>query len=403
MHMLGADEVGFGTQALIAEGCVMAGVCETNNCPAGVATQDEELRKKFTGQPEHVINFMMFMAQEKREILFAIGANRISEIVGRTDLLEQVDFPNRLDLSELIVPPPKDKVFRLAPNISRYQVPDTLDQRVPWENGFTLPQLFERIRADDPIIHWGSINNTDRTVGAWLAGHLVREFGEEGFSPSQFILKLKGSAGQSLGFGAIRGMEINVTGDANDYVGKALSGGRIIVKPHNVERGRKNQAIIGNTALYGATSGKLFAAGMAGERFAVRNSGGKAVIEGCGNNGCEYMTGGRVIVLGPVGSNFAAGMSGGVAFVHDPEQTFERKLNPGTAISFRVTNPNWQAKLKEAIIEHFCKTESPVAEEILTDWQSELDNFHMVVGKDMLPRYPEKDQPLWNGEQLNAA
>ena len=407
IKMCGADEVGFGTQALIAEGCVMMGGCHLNTCSAGIATQDPELRKMFEGKPEHVMNYMLHMAREEREILHAIGAKTSAEIVGRMDLFEQIDFPNRIDLSELITPPSADKVYKLTPNISRYEVPDTLDQRILAAN----PDLLDRLKSGERVIVEELAVNTDRSVGARLTWEIMNSFGMNLSNPdpknkpwpSQFKLSLRGSAGQSLGFSMIEGMEINLTGDANDYVGKSLSGGRIIVRPYECERNHRNQAIIGNTVLYGATKGKLFAAGLAGERYAVRNSGAKSVVEGTGSNACNYMTGGRVVILGDVGDNFAAGMSGGEAFVWDPNRTFHQKLNEGTAIAFNVTNPIWQRKLHDLITEHHDATGSVVAKQILDRWHERIGDFRMVMGKDRLPTYPDERQPLRSSSVLAAA
>lgn len=402
IHMHGADEVGFGTQALIAEGCVMAGVCHENTCPAGVATADEALRKKFSGEPEHVINYMKFMAQETREYLAAMGANFVAEIIGRTDLLQQVDFPNRISLHRELAAPSTTKVNRLNPNMGRFAVPDTLDQRLLNSQGYTLSEIKGQLKEGERVVYEDNVFNTDRSVGAHLSGQLVREFGPKSLYPSQFTLNLTGSAGQSFGFAAVQGLELRVTGEVNDYVGKSLSGARIIIQPYAHERDRREQAIVGNTALYGATGGKLFAAGRAGERFGVRNSGAKTVVEGCGNNGCEYMTGGRVVVLGSVGDNFAAGMSGGEAFVYDPNNTFHSKVNEGTVVVYNVTNPEWQKKLKRLVVEHHGATNSCVAEELLNNWDEAIGHFRMVLGRDMLPRYPEMLNPVL-APQLDAA
>ncbi|MGH7005911.1 MAG: glutamate synthase-related protein, partial [Alphaproteobacteria bacterium] len=309
--LLGAEEYGLGTSALVAMGCIMVRQCHMNTCPVGVCSQDERLRQKFTGSPEKVINLFSFVAEEVREILASLGARSLSEIIGRTDLLTQVDrggeLLDDLDLNPLLALADTGGQARYCTLEGRNEVPETLDAQM-------IKDAKRALEAGEKIQLAYNVRNTQRTIGARLSSYITRKFGMTGLPPDNITIRLRGSAGQSLGAFAVQGMKLEVFGDANDYVGKGLSGGTIVVRPpatSPIETHRN--VIIGNTVLYGATAGKLFAAGQAGERFAVRNSGARAVVEGCGSNGCEYMTGGVVAILGSVGDNFAAGMTGGAA------------------------------------------------------------------------------------------
>ncbi len=382
--MLGAEEFGIGTASLIAMGCIMVRQCHSNTCPVGVCTQDEALRAKFTGTPEKVINLFTFIAEEVREILASVGARSLQDVVGRTDLLMQVsrggEHLDDLDLNPLLVkadPGPNKPYCTVA---ARNEVPDTLDAQI--------------VRDAAPMLERGekmqltyTVQNTARAIGTRTSSHMVRTFGPDGLPPGHLTVQLKGSAGQSLGAFAVQGLRLELTGEANDYVGKGLSGATIIVRPspHLASAAARN-ALIGNTVLYGATSGRLFAAGRAGERFAVRNSGATAVVEGCGANGCEYMTGGTVVILGPVGFNFAAGMTGGMAFVHDPEDRLQTLLNPDSVITNRVSGEHWRGLLRSLVEEHHAETGSVLAGELLRNWDAALPRFWQVCPKEMVGR-----------------
>ena len=314
--MMGAEEFGVATTALVAMGCIMVRQCHSNTCPVGVCTQDDKLREKFTGTPEKVVNLFTFIAEEVREILADLGFKSLNEVIGRTDLLRQVSkgSPNLddLDLNPLFVQadPGKNKRYCEKPEIN--SVPDTLDQKL-W------PEIEDKIDKKEKINQEFEIQNTDRAVGTRISYHLYKKFGNNKLDENSIELNFKGSAGQSFGAFAIKGLKLILKGDANDYVAKGLSGGTIVIKLQDESNLVSNEnTIIGNTVLYGATSGKLLAAGQAGERFAVRNSGATAVVEGCDSNGCEYMTGGNIIILGDIGDNFGAGMTGGMAFIYDP-------------------------------------------------------------------------------------
>ncbi|MFN3583479.1 glutamate synthase large subunit [Phenylobacterium sp.] len=382
--MLGAEEYGIGTASLIAMGCIMVRQCHSNTCPVGVCTQDEALRAKFTGSPEKVINLFTFIAEEVREILSELGVRSLQEIVGRTDLLMQVsrggEHLDDLDLNPLLVKadPGQNKPYCTIEG--RNPVPDTLDAQI--------------VRDAAPVFDRGekmqltyTVANTARAIGARTSSHIVRKFGMDGLAPGHLTVQLKGSAGQSLGAFAVQGLRLEVTGEANDYVGKGLSGATIVVRPSpHLERQASANAIIGNTVLYGATSGRLFAAGLAGERFAVRNSGATAVVEGCGANGCEYMTGGTVVVLGKVGFNFAAGMTGGMAFVYDARETLLDWLNPESVVTCRVENAHWRGVLKGLVEEHARETGSALARDLLRNWDEALGRFWQVCPKEMVGR-----------------
>ncbi|MFC3068027.1 glutamate synthase large subunit [Phenylobacterium soli] len=380
--MLGAEEFGIGTASLIAMGCIMVRQCHSNTCPVGVCTQDEALRSKFAGSPEKVINLFTFIAEEVREILSGLGVKSLQEIVGRTDLLVQVsrggEHLDDLDLNPLLVKadPGQNKPFCTV--AGRNEVPDTLDAQI--------------VRDAAPFLERGekmqltyTVANTQRAIGTRVSSHIVRRFGMDALAPGHLTVQLKGSAGQSLGAFAVQGLRLELTGEANDYVGKGLSGATVVIRPSpHLAAGRN--ALIGNTVLYGATSGALFAAGLAGERFAVRNSGATAVVEGCGANGCEYMTGGTVAVLGPVGFNFAAGMTGGMAFVHDPENRFAACVNGESVVVARVADGHWAEVLRALVETHARETGSHLAHELLRDWSRANAQFWQVCPKEMLSR-----------------
>lgn len=382
--MLGAEEFGIGTASLVAMGCIMVRQCHSNTCPVGVCVQDEALRKKFTGTPEKVINLMSFIAEEVREILASLGFTSLHQIIGRTDLLAQISRGpanvDDLDLNPLLVQVEGFTKIDYSKTRARIEVPDTLDSQILrdaapfFENGEKM-QLAYRVR------------NVQRAIGTRSSSHIVRKFGIDGMADGRLNLKLEGSCGQSLGAFGVKGLAIEVVGDANDYVGKGLSGALISLRPSrsSVSKAHKN-TIIGNTCLYGATSGALFACGKAGERFAVRNSGATAVVEGLGANGCEYMTGGTIVILGKVGDNFAAGMTGGMAFVWDKSKKFKNFVNPESVVFQSIQTDYWEGVLRDLVEKHFALTSSAIAREILDNWIEELPHFVQVVPKEMLNR-----------------
>ncbi len=384
--MLGAEEFGIGTAALVAMGCIMVRQCHSNTCPVGVCVQDEDLRRKFTGTPEKVVNLFSFIAEEVREILANLGFRELREVVGRADLLHQVSrgaaHLDDLDLNPLLAVADPGEYARYCTLIGRNEVPDTLDAQMIKD----ARALFEDGEKTQMQYH---AQNTHRAIGTALSGKITRQFGMKGLQPGHATVRLRGSAGQSLGAFAVQGLKLEVFGDANDYVGKGLSGGTIVVRPLTASPLKTNEnTIIGNTVLYGATAGKLFAAGQAGERFAVRNSGATVVVEGCGSNGCEYMTGGLAVILGKVGDNFGAGMTGGMAYVYDEEGAFPLCVNPESVIWQRLEVPHYEDQLKALIQEHIDETGSRWAAQLLNDWELVRDKFWQVVPKEMLKRLP---------------
>ncbi|WP_306128743.1 glutamate synthase large subunit [Roseovarius sp. MMSF_3350] len=381
--MMGAEEYGIGTAALIAMGCIMVRQCQSNTCPVGVCTQDESLREKFTGNADKVVNLITFYAQEVREVLASIGARSLDDVIGRADLLTQVSRGSAhlddLDLNPMLITVDGAQHITYDRNKPRNEVPDTLDAEIVRDAARFLND------GEKMQLHY-AVQNTHRTVGTRVSSHIVRNFGmRNALQPDHLTVKLTGSAGQSLGAFAAPGLKIEVSGDANDYVGKGLSGGTIVVRPPMVSPlEAADNTIIGNTVLYGATEGYLFAAGRAGERFAVRNSGAKVVIEGCGSNGCEYTTGGIAVILGSVGANFAAGMTGGMAFLYDPEGATDKLINRESVVTCPVTEIHWLTELKGLIERHVDETGSVKASEILQYWEAEKDKFVQVCPKEML-------------------
>ena len=358
--------------------------CHSNTCPVGVCTQDEKLREKFTGTPDKVVNLFKFIALEVREILSDLGFKSLNEIIGRTDLLKQISkgSPNLddLDLNPLFVQADPGKNKRYCEKKLINKVPDTLDQKI-W------PEIEKSIDKKENIKKVYQIKNTDRAVGTRISYNLYKKFGNNQLNNNSIIINFVGSAGQSFGAFGTKGLKLNLKGDANDYVAKGLSGATISIKLQDESNLVSNEnTIIGNTVLYGATSGYLFAAGQAGERFAVRNSGATSVIEGCGTNGCEYMTGGNIVVLGNVGDNFAAGMTGGMAFVYDNEYNFEKKVNPETVIWQKVETDYWKSFLEDLVLKHFTETNSKVSEKILKDFKKEINFFYQICPKEMLDK-----------------
>ncbi len=382
--MLGAEEYGIGTASLIAMGCIMVRQCHSNTCPVGVCVQDEKLREKFIGSPEKVVNLFTFLAEEVREILAKLGFRTLNEVIGRTDLLHQVsrgaEHLDDLDLNPLLAQVDPGENARYCTLQGRNEVPDTLDARIVAD----ARPLFEE--GEKMQLAYNA-RNTQRAIGTRLSSMITRKYGMTGLQPGHITVRLRGTAGQSLGAFAVQGIKLEVMGDANDYVGKGLSGGMIVVRPPSNSTLESNKnTIIGNTVLYGATAGKLFAAGQAGERFAVRNSGATVVVEGCGSNGCEYMTGGVAVILGKVGDNFGAGMTGGMAYVYDEADQLPLYINDESVIFQRVEVSHYEAQLRSLIEEHVAETQSRFAAEILNDWERELGKFWQIVPKEMLSR-----------------
>ncbi|MEH2280759.1 MAG: glutamate synthase large subunit [Nostoc sp.] len=391
--LMGGEEFGFGSVAMIAEGCIMARICHTNNCPVGVATQKEELRKRFTGIPEQVVNFFYFIAEEVRSLLARLGYRSLSEIIGRADLLKlrqgvKLTKTRSLNLDCLL------------------QLPNSRDNR-SWlvheevhSNGVVLddkfladPDILAAIRDQSTVTKTYPIINTDRTVGTRLAGAIASQYGDSGFE-GQINLNFTGSVGQSFGAFNLPGIILSLEGEANDYVGKGMHGGEIIIKPPTDATYNASQnVIVGNTCLYGATGGILFANGLAGERFAVRNSKGIAVIEGAGDHCCEYMTGGVIVVLGKVGRNVAAGMTGGLAYFLDEDDSFRELVNPEIVKIQRVITEVGAKQLQELIQNHAERTGSPKAKKILQNWQEFLPKFWQLVPPS------EADSPEANPEK----
>ncbi|MFS0772373.1 glutamate synthase large subunit [Sphingomonas sp. 1P08PE] len=383
--ILGAEEFGIGTLSLVAMGCIMVRQCHSNTCPVGVCVQDERLRAKFTGTPEKVINLMTFIAEEVRDILARLGCKSLDEVIGRTEFLRQVsrgaEHLDDLDLNPILAKvDATDAERRFSLSTFRNEVPDSLDAQIIKD----AAAVFSR---GEKMQLTYSVRNTHRAVGTRLSSEITRKFGMSKLADGHVTIRLRGSAGQSLGAFLCKGVTLEVFGDSNDYVGKGLSGGKIVVRPAvSSPLASQDNTIIGNTVLYGATSGTLFAAGQAGERFAVRNSGAVVVVEGCGANGCEYMTGGTAVVLGSVGANFGAGMTGGMAFVYDRDGSFERRANPDNIVWQRLASQHWENQLYMLISQHAAATDSKWSKGLLDDWDRVAGHFWQVVPKEMLTR-----------------
>ncbi|WP_408869634.1 glutamate synthase large subunit [Commensalibacter oyaizuii] len=379
--MLGAEEFGIGTLSLIAMGCIMVRQCHSNTCPVGVCTQDENLRKKFVQDgADRVINLFSFIAEDVRNILASLGFSSLNEIIGRTDLLKQVlrgaSYLDDLDLNSLLARVDAGPYAGYCTREGRNEVPETLDAQMIID----AQPLFEH--GEKMQLRY-NVQNTYRAIGTKISSMITRRFGMKGLAADHLTVRLSGSAGQSLGAFAVQGLKLEVFGDANDYVGKGLSGATIVVRPVPETRLVSYQnVIIGNTVLYGATAGHLYAAGVAGERFAVRNSGATAVVEGCGANGCEYMTGGLVIILGEIGANFGAGFTGGMAFVYDPHNQFESRVNSDTLLWQRVSHSKWEEQLRHQVELHVKETDSRYATSLLHEWQNTIKHFWHVVPKE---------------------
>ena len=380
--ILGAEEYGIGTASLVAMGCIMVRQCHSNTCPVGVCTQDEKLREKFGGTPEKVINLFSFIAEEVREILASLGYSSLQDVIGKTDLLSQAHYGSsdldNLDLNPILTKIDDGKVYDYHSEKKRNEVPKTLDD------------LFEKDGKD--FIHSGqkieltyNIQNTLRTIGTKISSFITRHYGMNSLSEDHVTLKLRGSAGQSLGAFAVKGLTLKVFGDANDYVGKGLSGGKIIVQPRNsFNQPSHENVIIGNVTLYGATSGTLYASGQAGDRFCVRNSGALAVVEGCGANGCEYMTGGEAMILGNIGDNFGAGMTGGSAFIYSDQKNILERMNKETIQAYQIKDDNWKKYIFNLLNDFVKQTKSKRAEYIVENFEQEINKFIHVVPDEVI-------------------
>ncbi|WP_312907276.1 glutamate synthase large subunit [Natronosalvus caseinilyticus] len=374
--LLGAEEYVFGTASLVAEGCVMARQCHKNTCPVGVATQREDLRKRFPGEPEHVINFMTFIAQELREIMAELGFETLDEMIGRVEVLSQredVDHPKArtVDLSAVLAEPEGD--VRTKTREQNHGLEDQLDRTL-------IEEASAAIEDRTPQTVETEIRNVDRAVGTMLSNRVSSRYGEPGLPEDTLTVDLEGTAGQSFGAFLAHGLSFHLEGSANDYVGKGLSGGKLTVRtPETAAYEPTESVAIGNVALYGATGGELYVNGVAGERFAVRNSGAKAVVEGVGDHGCEYMTGGVVAVLGETGTNFAAGMSGGVAYVFDPDAALERRANTGMVSLHEDLDEADEAMLERLLENHVAYTGSERGRDLLANWERTLESFVKVM------------------------
>jgi glutamate synthase (NADPH/NADH) large chain len=382
--MLGAEEFGFATAPLVTMGCVMMRVCNLDTCPVGIATQNPELRKRFTGKPEYVVNFMRFIAQELREYMAKLGVKTVDELVGRTDFLEQkqVEGSGRsaeVNLSAILNNPyikEAGKIQYNKKNVYNFELEKTVDEKV------LIKKFASALESGQKRSVEVDVTNTDRALGTLLGAEITRRFGET-LEQDTYTVKCHGAGGQSFGAFIPKGLTLELVGDSNDYFGKGLSGGKLIVYPQAGATYKEDENIIvGNVALYGATSGKAFINGVAGERFCVRNSGATAVVEGCGDHGCEYMTGGRVVVLGGTGKNFAAGMSGGIAYVLDEDTSLYKRVNKQLVSMEPVTDKYDVLELKEIITEHVAYTNSKKGKEVLDNFGEYLPMFKRIVPHD---------------------
>ena len=375
--LLGAEEYGFGSVAMIAEGCIMARVCHTNKCPVGVATQKEELRKRFKGIPENVVNFFLYIAEEVRQIMSSIGVSNMEELIGNQEFLSarNIDLPktSNIDLSSLV---------------NKHSTPDRSwlkHSKTAHSNGSVLEDEFlsdtefiDSIKNHEILTKEIEIKNTDRSVCAKISGEIAELHGNTGFK-GKLNLNFKGYAGQSFGAFLLKGMNVQLIGEANDYVCKGMNGGILTIIPPKIEKTSSEQVILGNTCLYGATGGKLFALGKSGERFAVRNSGATAVTEGAGDHCCEYMTGGKVVILGSTGRNIGAGMTGGIAFIIDENNDLSNKVNKEIVSIQKITTLKQEEILLEIIREYRAQTNSLKAAKIIENWSHFKSTFKLIV------------------------
>ena len=389
--LLGAEEFGFATAPLVVEGCIMMRKCHLNTCPVGIATQDPILRKRFAGQPEHVVNFFFFVAEEIREIMASLGIKKFNDLVGRSDLLDTKKGIDHwkiqgLDFSKIFYQPDMGKeVSRYNTETQYHAIDKALDNEL-------IRRSKNTIKSKEPCEFTMPISNTNRTVGTLLSHEIAKTYGNEGLPDDSIKINLEGTAGQSFGAFLAKGITLNLYGEGNDYVAKGLCGGKIVIRsPQNFKGIDEKNIIVGNTVMYGATSGETYFRGIAGERFCVRNSGAVGVVEGVGNHGCEYMTGGTVVVLGQTGQNFAAGMSGGVAYIYDPRRRFSLHCNPAMVTLEKIKRENEQTSgprhldqadekiLKSLVEKHLQYTDSKVAKKIIEHWGKELVNFIKVM------------------------
>lgn len=382
--LLGAEEFGFATAPLVTMGCVMMRVCNLDTCPVGVATQNPKLRKRFSGKPEYVVNFMRFIAQELREYMAKLGVRSIDELVGRTDFLKVKEVPTSeraaaLNLNSILYNPYTKERKGLIFNPKKaydFELNKTLDEKMLVKH--LLPALEKQEKKSLEV----NVSNVNRTFGTIFGSEITRRY-PEGLEEDSFVIHCKGAGGQSFGAFIPKGLTLNLIGDSNDYFGKGLSGGKLVVRPPRESKFKANEnIIIGNVAFYGATSGNAFIGGVAGERFCVRNSGVHAVVEGVGDHGCEYMTGGRVVILGQTGKNFAAGMSGGIAYVLDEDNGLYRKVNKDMVNMERVTDKYDVQELKNMIQEHVAYTDSEIGKEILNHFKEYLPKFKKIIPED---------------------
>jgi glutamate synthase (ferredoxin) len=381
--LLGAEEFGFATTPLITLGCIMMRVCHLDTCPVGVATQNPELRKKFAGDPDHVVNFMNFIAQDVRELMAELGFRKIEEMIGRTDVLETKQAiahwkAKGIDLAPLLYQPNVgDEVGRYCQMKQDHGLERSMDMTQLLDIAAPALEHKQHVNAILPI------HNINRVVGTILGSEVTRRYGAEGLPHDTIRIHFNGSAGQSFGAFVPKGITLSLEGDSNDYVGKGLSGGKLaIFPPHKSTFVPEDNVIIGNTAFYGATDGEAYIRGRAGERFCVRNSGVRAVVEGVGDHGCEYMTGGRVVVLGPTGRNFAAGMSGGTAYVLDENGDFNSKANKEMVFLEQLEEAFEMNELRTMIQRHATFTNSEVAHRVLNHWDEYVWKFVKVIPKD---------------------
>ena len=380
--LLGADEMGLSTAPLIATGCIMMRVCHLNTCPVGIATQDPELRARFKGTPEHVVDYMIHVAEETRQLMAALGARSFPELIGRTYLLDPTKAgtnwkTRKLDLRPLLAVPPvaEGRPKRFVAAVSHSEAAESFDRR------FLVKRYLEHAQANggSPLRIRSAVTNTDLAIGGTLSHTIVADHGPDGLPDGSVRIDLKGSAGQTCGAWLAPGVDLSIEGDVNDYAGKGLSGGVLSVFPAGESHFDASENVIaGNVALYGATRGKAFFGGRAGERFGVRNSGALAVVEGVGEHACEYMTGGCIVVLGPTGQNFGAGMSGGIAFVHNPERKLAARTNH-QLVDLEPVNPGRRDALHELITEHRERTGSEVAKQLLERWEQAVEEFTLVI------------------------
>ena len=380
--MLGAEEFGFATAPLVTMGCVMMRVCNLDTCPVGIATQNPELRKRFKGKPEYVINFMKFIAEELREYMSKLGVRTVDELVGRSDLLYagKGAEDRNVDLSLIINNPyidaPQNKIKYNEKHPYDFQLEKTIDMRV------LLKKLGPALEKGQKKSIEIDVVNTDRSVGTIFGSEITKRYGDT-LEDDSYLVKCNGAGGQSFGAFVPKGLTLELVGDSNDYFGKGLSGGKLIVyPPRSAKFVHEDNIIIGNVALYGATSGKAYINGVAGERFAVRNSGATAVVEGVGDHGCEYMTGGKVVVLGRTGKNFAAGMSGGIAYVLDMENDLYKRLNKEMIHVEAVSDKYEIGELKQMIMDHVNYTNSEIGKRILDKFNEYLPKFKKIIPKD---------------------